>query len=385
MDLEVTAKEFDHVELREMRAGFDGAELSLNGSVAGMRGFLENHDTPLGRHLGPLFLKLRSRAAVDLSKFRDLLQSYGVQGSGRAELALSVLKKEQGPVDVQVRLNPQAISMTKHTTRLVNLNGGFNIRKVLEWMPGQNRATPGQVVSPSTILPGLRSYSSQQRDLKIERVDLGFLTISDLSGWLEFDRNQLLVQNLAMNLLEGGLGGTLILTSGTFFGIETKLEFAQLNLNDLLPPERNVQGDSRVDGLLNLTVGFKGNQGNIDLGRTQMDLYLTRIGRDALDRLLLFIDPQNSNPSIVGVRSAVQLANPKKVRVTFFKGMMGLKIEFQEGLLSSFTMQRVPVGKIALVRNVTQTIPKWEMIRQMMRLLGADRYGVDQEGNIILQ
>ncbi len=81
----------------------------------------------------------------------------------------------------------------------------------------------------------------------------------------------------------------------------------------------------------------------------------------------------------------MQLANPKKVRVTFFKGMMGLKIEFQEGLLSSFTMQRVPVGKIALVRNVTQTIPKWEMVRQMMRLLGADRYGVDQEGNIFLQ
>ncbi len=104
-----------------------------------------------------------------------------------------------------------------------------------------------------------------------------------------------------MNLLEGGMGGTLVLTSGTFFGIETKLEFAQLNLNDLLPPERNVQGDSRVDGLLNLTVGFKCNQGNIDLGRTQMDLYLTRIGRDALDRLLLFIDPQSSNPSIVGV------------------------------------------------------------------------------------
>ncbi len=172
VDLEVTAKEFDHVELREMRAGFDGADLSRNGSVAGMRGFLENHDTPLGQHLGPLFLKLRSRAAVDLSKFRDLLQSYGLQGSGRAELALSVLKKEQGPVDVQVRLDPQAISMTKHTTRLVNLNGGFNIRKVLEWMPGQNRATPGQVVSPSTILPGLMSYSSQQRDLKIERVDL---------------------------------------------------------------------------------------------------------------------------------------------------------------------------------------------------------------------
>ncbi len=191
-----------------------------------------------------------------------------------------------------------------------------------------------------------------------------------------------------MNLLRGGLGGNLVLTTGKAFGVMTKLEATQLDVNDLLKPERKIQGDSLVDGIVDVTAFFDDTKGSLDLGKSEIDLFLTRIGQDALDRLLVFIDPEGSNPSIVGARSAVMLANPSTVRVTLRKGLLSLEIQFQKGVLSalkSFQINRIPVGRIKNFRNITQTIPRWETIREMMQLMGADHYGVDEGGKIILR
>lgn len=384
-DLQVTAEQFDQVKIQNLHVGVDGGDFSLEGELTGVRGLLETGGKHPGSFLGPLFIHLRSKAAVDVGRFPELLKTYGIEGSGRAEVALSVLKKEHGPIDVRLRLDNRQVNIAREAIRLVNLNGGLAIRKVLGWIPGLNGSAPPQIFSPSALLPQLRSYSPTQRALNIEKVDFAGLTITELSGAVKFDQNRLLVQNLAMNLLGGGLGGNLVLTSGKAFGVTTRLEAAQLDLNELLEPGRKIPGDGTVDGVIDLTAFFDGEKGNLNLAQTEMELYITRIGRDALDRLLLFLDPDGSNPSIVGARSAVRLANPSTVRVTLRKGSMSLQITFQEGLLSSFQMDRIPVGKIKNLRNVTRTIPQWATVREVMSLLGKDQYGVDTEGKLILQ
>ena len=188
-----------------------------------------------------------------------------------------------------------------------------------------------------------------------------------------------------MTVLGGGLGGEVVLTGGKGFGLNMRLEAARVDMNRLLPPKEQIQGDSLIDGTLNASVVFEGNSGLLDLGGTTLNLSLSRIGRDGLDRVLRFLDPKGSNPSIVGARSAVKLANPSTAQVTLSKGLVGLEILFQEGLLSQFKMDRIPVVQIKQVQNLTQRIPQWDSIRRVMELLGSERYGVDQAGEFVLE
>ena len=384
-DVDIIMREFNQVQIQDFHIGMEGVDLSVHGSVAGVLPFIKGVAMPVGKGLAPLFVKLRTNAGVDFGTMRSLLHAYGIEGSGRAGVALSILKKEHGPLDVQVNLDTRQLHVTQAGVRIVNVNGGVNLRKVLTWMPGQDGVGPQQPFSPTTVLPQLRPLSSSHQDLTIQTLDVGGVAITNLSCGIQFDGMNLLIQNLGLNLLGGGAGGNIFVQFGEAFGVSTKLEAVQLDLNALVDPDKKISGDSKVDGIVTLTVFFEAESGRLDFAHTALDLFITKIGRKALDRMLLVIDPDGANPSIVAGRAAVGLANPSTVHVTLNNGLLGLRINFQEGFLNSLDFHRIPIGKIRLFRDITQTIPRWDMIRDTMKLIGAHSYGVDSEGNIVVR
>ena len=64
---------------------------------------------------------------------------------------------------------------------------------------------------------------------------------------------------------------------------------------------------------------------------------------------------------------------------------MGLEISFSEGLLPTFKLDRIPVGKLKSFQKVTEGIPDWEMIRQVMEIAGSQVYGTTSDGKLVLQ
>lgn len=384
-DLEVSAEDFDRITIDQIRVGVNGAAVTLDGEVSGVKRILARSGEPPLALLGPLFVKLRSNAEVDLDRFADVIRSYNLAGSGRAGLSLGVFKREQGPLDVRLRVLPSRLSVSKDGRQVEGLDGAIDVRKVLHWMPGIDGASPNGAFSPTGVLPELRAMTPSPQDLRVRLLETGVVQVRDLSAGLFFDRNRFVVQDLAMTVLDGGLGGEVVLTGGKAFSLTTRLEATRLDVNRLLPPEHQVQGDSLVDGTVNLTAAFEPEEGRLDFGRSKLDLHLNRIGRDTLDRVLRLLDPKGSNPSIVSARSAVKLANPSAVRVSLFKGLVGLQIRFQEGVLARFEMDRIPVSQIKQVRDLTRTLPHWPAIRRVVEILGADRYGVDEAGGLVLQ
>jgi len=385
MRVEASAEDFDRVMIDRLIVAADGAEATLEGELSGIKSILTQKGTPSPALLGPVFVKMHSRANLDLDRFQDAVRSYGLVGSGRAGFSMSLLKRERGALDVHLRLSPRRLSLTKDSNHVEEFDGAIEIRKVLQWIPSLGSRTPDASFSPTRLLPDLRAGSPSRQDLRIRQVEVGTLQIRDLSADLFFDRNRFVLQDLAMTVLGGGLGGEVVLTGGRGFGLNMRLEAARVDMNRLLPPGEQMQGDSLVDGTLNASVVFDGRSGLLDLGGSTLNLSLSRIGRDGLDRVLRFLDPKGSNPSIVGARSAVKLANPSTAQVTLSKGLVGLQILFQEGLLSQFKMDRIPVAQIKQVQNLTQHIPQWDMIRRVMEMLGSERYGVDQAGEFVLE
>jgi len=384
LQLDVTAKDFDEFNLSRLRVGAKGAELDVTGKVTGVKGFLTGNQN-LGEMLSELFAQVNTQVSLDLEQFQDVLKSAGIVGSGQAKINISTLKKEEGPFDARLAVTAKQVNVSLEGITVQNINGGLSFQKHLVWNPDSTDTSLPTFFNPTDLLSQLRSLTPKRKNLTIDYMDLGALTISNFATHILFERNAFKIQNLAMNLLDGGLGGNFVLATGKDFGLSAQVEAAQLDLNQLLDKELRIKGDSRVDLTTSLTVFFNQETGALDLSRTELALYITHIGKEALDRLLVYLDPEGSNPTLVAARAQVRLALPSRVTIQMKRGMMNLEILFSQGLLSKFSMKRIPVGKIKMVQNLTQDVPNWETIAQGLTLVGSETYGIDEKGNILLR
>ena len=382
--LNVSARDFDEIQMDQLRVGVAGADLDASSTVTGVKGMLTGNKA-LGSILGKLFAQVKTQVSVDLGQFEDVLKPAGLIGSGQATIGIAMLKKEEGPFDASLSVATENINIKQDGNTIRNIDGGLSLRKNLAWNPTSAKKPFSRLFNPSDALSQLRSHTNKWKRISIEDIDLGFLTISNFATHILFDRNTFKIQNLAMNLLGGGLGGNVILTTGKTFGVATQLEAARLDLNQLLEEEKRISGDSLVDATIGMGVFFEEETGALDLSRTELNFYITHIGQEALDRILVFLDPEDSNPTLVSARSQVKLANPSRVVIQIARGMMSLEILFGQGLLSDFKMDRVPVGSIKNLQMVTQGIPNWETITQVLALVGAETYGIDPDGNVLFQ
>lgn len=380
----VSVLDFNEVQIDPIHIGMKGASIGINGAVVGVKAFLEKKPD-WSALFKKLFAQLKVSLSAELGKFQDVLGPMQIVGSGGTTVGLSVLKKEQGPLDARLRVGMEQVTLSRGDLKVVNLDGGLSLHKRLDW---KNEIPPESVsssFSPTDVLTQLRGVLGKGERLNMGLLDLGVLSISNFSTNLLFDRNALKVQNLAMNLLGGGLGGNLIVNTGEGFGLSAQIEAARLDLNQLLAVDKRIPGDSLIDATIGTSVYFEKGSGALDLSRTDLNIFVTHIGPEALDRLLVFLDPEGSNPTLVSARSQIKLANPSRVTIQLVRGFMNLEIHFSEGLLPTFKLDRIPVGKIKSVQKVTEGLPQWGLILKTMELIGATSLGIDKMGHVIVR
>jgi len=54
-------------------------------------------------------------------------------------------------------------------------------------------------------------------------------------------------------------------------------------------------------------------------------------------------------------------------------------------LSQPFRLNRIPIGKIKQFKAVTEGIPGWDNVREIMAVVGAQSYGLDEQGKLVLQ
>ena len=380
----VSVEDFNDIHLKEMRLGMQGADLAVQGNITGVKEMIQG-SFDLGTLVERLFAQIQTKVSLHLSEFQDLLKQFDMKGSGRSQLDVSFSKKERGPLHVKLNLGTKDMSLTQGTTTVTNLNGKLTLQKQLEWKNNIDRPSSRALFNPTNVLSRLRSVTGKQKSLKIDHIDLGWLSLSNFSTHILFDGVSFKIQNLAMNLLGGGLGGDVVVTTGKAFGTSARIEAARLNLNQLLADDLKISGDSLIDATVGLSIFFEEETHALDLSRTEVQLFITHIGREAVDRLLVFLDPEGSNPTLVSARSQIRLANPSQVTIKVVRGMLSLEIRFSEGLLRPFTMNRIPIGRLKNFSKVTEEIPDWEAVAAMMALAGAQTYGMNTDREIVIQ
>lgn len=368
----------------QLRVTSNGFKFEVEGAVAGLQSFL-NSPKPLATKLADLYARLNTQASVDVGIFQQVLTPLGISGNGEAGLRVRVRKKEQGNLDTAVDVNVNQLSVQQQTSTLENATGTITFRKSLSWQPEPAQPVGEKRFQPSDVIAQLKRLSKNDHSFTIKGLTIGPLSLENFSTGLQFDQRALKLQNMSMNLLGGGLGGHLILAAETPVRLSAWFEAAKLDLNQLVDPASRILGDSEVAATIGLTVLLQPETGALDLSQAELQLHLTHIGKEALDRLLVFLDPQGSNPTLAGARAQLKLANPSNATIEIARGLMSLTIHFQGRFIPTFHLDRIPLAKMKNIERLTAAIPNWDALSKILTMVGAESYSLTPEGDFVLQ
>ncbi len=384
LHVSIVAPDFNEVRIDPIHVTSKGIDLSLQGSVVGLRELLSS-TTPRGTQLAKLFAQLQTRLGLDIETFQEALQPLGIQGTGKALVTMSMLKQEQGNLDASVKIDTKALSLTRDGTAVRDMKGGIQFRKSLAWKPDGLTSPTKATFQPSDRIAQLKSLSRKDQTLSIEHLDLGPLTIENFSTHLAFEQHTLKMQNLVMNLLGGGIGGNVIIAAERPLRISARFEVAHLDANQLITTQSKIQGDSNIDATVELTTLLQNATGAVDLSRLACNFQITHIGKEALERLLVFLDPEGSNPTLSNAKAQLKLANPSRVMVEVARGQLNLTIHFQGSLIPTFRLDRVPIAKMKSIEALTAAIPNWDTLIPVLDMIAADSYSFSEEGDLLLK
>ena len=191
------------------------------------------------------------------------------------------------------------------------------------------------------------------------------------------------------NVLNGGVAGNLFLTHPEA-GPELKFstEFAGLNFGSLVGLKEDAE--SEIDG--NVQFGFQIGEGTagqpITLDQIDAKIFITRIGADVLDRILLFIDPEESRPAIVVLRAKLKLASPHRLIVTLKNGNLNfeawLKNKILGDILKAPELKRVPVSGLKQFKMISEKLQTLTGLRDALAYMAAQGLEFDEEGKLVL-
>ncbi|MBF0358210.1 MAG: hypothetical protein HQL70_06345 [Magnetococcales bacterium] len=382
LSLDLVSSGTDHMTIKELKTGYSGASLSSTGTISGFHKILEqkpNKQQKIMAMIKPLFIDLKNRLVVDFDKHKALLDSQKITGQGVGELAISMLKTENGPIDFKTTIIADKISINRDDLAVKKANGRIFLHKTL--IPA---GTTAEVKKNYAHVVNLRpsskvAYGKSDKLFQIEAIKVAGINIKELSGRIGLRDDRLFVHNLTLSILDGNLGGSLTVQGGKPPHIDLNLEGVGLNINELLPHDDRIKADSVVDFVSRNTLRFDPNTGLIDLGRTQIHLIITKIGRETLNQLLLYLDPTQSNPGIVSARANIGYANPSKLNFQLAQGSVKMQIDFNQGVLDSLKIDRIPISSLGSFDQIRDMLAPVGEITHLLETMGADEFDLDSD------
>jgi len=351
-------KGLEEIQLEKIEADVDSLDLNLtgNGAVSDLLG------TPIAA------LDLQARLGRIGQPMKACAGMADVEGLVGLELALRGPVQGPKPMLITGRLQFHQINFRQ---------GGFlSVTGIEGELPIDNKV----VLSAPLPLPGTtedhsspfgeRRYEllapfTPPPDLTIGEVRLtggGMpeIRVNDIELTWGVTGGGLHIWRLAAKALGGSLVGRLnLLLTDVVPSFSLQLEFSDVNVGYLIEGVEPTEG-AEINGDLRLS----GSGADFDDIITRFDLEgsvnITRIGKEVLDKMLLFLDPEGTNPSITQVRGllggfqkqpdlvTMDLKNQRmtmKIRVvdTGFS-LLSLFTSFIN--LSEFTIPRIPIADI---------------------------------------
>ncbi len=389
-DFHYTVTNWDAVKVERHDLKFPGQNIdhTISGRVEGLRPFLSGKkEKNAFQFLKTLDVALDTRLGVDMATVSPMVPGVKADGKVNSLLDVRLIAGQEVVLNGEVEighLNAEHSSGGK----VENLDGRFLINKKLLLDRLLYKDKKPFSASRQGFFNQLREFSPYKNIFRIDALKFDKYTASNIGMDMYYRGNQLFLDRFLMEVLGGGVAGNLFL-SQTAEGpqLEFATDFAHIDFNKLVNKQVGASArDSEVDG--NLKFNFKVNQGSVNqkisLDQIGLELNITHIGKEVLDRILLFIDPEESSPAIVDTRSKLDLAIPQNLHMKVAYGNLSMDI----GMLllgspiEAPALRRVPVTSLKHFRQVNDQLQRLKDFQNALQYLSANGIEFDEEGNI---
>ncbi len=262
--------------------------------------------------------------------------------------------------------------------KISSLRTNIPIEKNITFISKDSKSThveKNSHITSSPIFEQLREYSETKNSIFLKEMLFKSFAFKDIFFDFYFKDERLNIEKFGMGFLGGSIGGKVDINKPND-GIHSDInfEFSNLNLNKLI--ENRIEGDSEVSGIIKLGIKDAGlvPEEVIDISQIKLEILIAHIGENALERLLLFIDPTESNPAIVSVKSYLEYASPSNVKIHLNNGALSVTVKMKAKAIfgKEFTfevLRRAPVTQLKNFRIVKENLEKINPIIDILKII----------------
>lgn len=367
-----------------------GIAHSLKGEAAGLSPFMKDGLEPtLANLLNGVHCSLNGGLSLQSAAPLSIVEGTKVKGRAGIEFQLSLQPGKE--ISLEGKADFKDFGAEYFNLAAVRgLDGGLAFSKKLA-LAGTKEKTGteggGKARKPAGALPqGFLPYQPKKERIAIGSVIAAGQEISQIELEPSFDGQAYSLDRFAFKALGGYAVGNLSLAKGKGSNqIRAGLEFAGMD-SGLLMKEKFTK-NSAVNGHLALSFPLPDSEGSrdLDIGMVDLDVNITKIGEEVLDRLLLFFDPKESNPGIVNLRSMLKLAVPTKAAVRLKNGALSVSTQLKllamgGGLVDVNALDRVPIARLSGLEKVNEALDGAKNFAPYLDLLFTDKIRVGDDG-----
>ena len=248
----------------------------------------------------------------------------------------------------------------------------------------------GRAGAARRIMDDLRGLLNAKRSLHIEMAAFpaGALPIKIYNHEMELRLVEGLpnVDYFQMDLMGGTLAGYLSISKNNedfLLGIHCAL--SNLNATGLLPDElKGITGeDAELSGRLSLSLPVSQDSRRL-LQELRLNLELTHIGAQTLERMLYAMDPYESNETIVQQRKLLGIGSPKWIKLLIENGSLSLsgQLEAKGISLDLPQIERLNLTNLPVHRQLEARLAVVGALNNLLKMISSDSIYIDDDGII---
>lgn len=357
-----------------------GVTHTLEGKVDGLRSFLKGPFDP-ARLLQKINLDLKNEnhLKIDDAMKEELFGNIKATGELSSQIKIHQTAGESISLEGRIGFNrfnteiPSAVA-------LKNLTGNFPFSKALSLSPiiiFKNTASPTE----KSFFKQLRDFSRYKNNITADSLEAVGQKVENMGMDIVFKDNRLAADKFIFDVLGGTVGGNFSFTQ-TPKGPTLKFatEFAKIDLSRLLPSDPEKSIDSKIDG--NMEMAFEVETADVSLDKLSLKIAITKIGTKTLDRLLLFIDPEESKPAIVDTRAKLKIAAPHRVLISLENGNLNLEAWLKSdllGIIKAPELKRIPIGGLKQFATINEQLQSLQETLKTLNIIAAKRILFEEE------
>ncbi len=357
-----------------------GVRHTLQGKVEGLKTFMKGPFDP-ARLLQNVNFVLKNENNLKIEEaMKDKL--FGdIKATGELSSQFNIHQTAGKNINLEGQIGFNGFSAEiPSVVALKNLTGNFPFSKSL--------SLSADFVSKDTVSPAqkgffkqLRDFSRYKNNIKADSLEIKGQKVASIGMDVVFKNNRLAADKFIFDVLGGTVGGNFSFTQ-TEKGPTLKFvtEFAKIDSSRLLPSNQKKNIDSKIDG--NMEMAFQVETADVSLDKLFLKIAITKIGTKTLDRLLLFIDPEESKPAIVDTRAKLKIAAPHRVLISLENGNLNMEAWLKSdllGIIKAPELKRIPIAGLKQFAAINEHLQSLQDTLKMLNVISAKRMVFENE------